>query len=369
MGELIYYVGPFSFPDGGAAARRIYGNINSLRELGYDVKVIDGDASIGKRVYDGIDVISVGERPTSKDHIIKKIKKYLFIGQRTINFIVSQKRLPKYIFLYGGYSPYLTKLLFFCKKYNIKLIFDCVEWYQPKSVFEYLYKPYYWNIELSMRVLIPKCDGLICISRFLDDFYSKNCEAVNIPPTLLMSNVPKKKECYLNGRVRLVYSGSPGHKDYLSTIVSAVSELSHLYELDIAGVSGVNIENVRYHGFISHAKSLQLVSDSHFSILLRPYNRVSKAGFSTKVVESMSCGTPVITNDTGDLIDFIADGRNGYIFHGINKEDLIIKLRSIADSLKKNNYIDLSNSAYAMAVDKFDCRNYSKSISSLLSKI
>ena len=116
MSDLIYYVGPFSFPDGGAAARRIYGNINSLRELGYVVKVIDGNAVIEKRVYDEIDVISVGERPTSKSNIGEKVKKYISIGQRTIDFIISQERLPKYIFLYGGYSPYLVKLLFFCKK-------------------------------------------------------------------------------------------------------------------------------------------------------------------------------------------------------------------------------------------------------------
>lgn len=371
MSELIYYVGPFSFPNGGAAARRIYGNIKSLREIGYEVKVIDGQAVIDKSEYDDIEVISVGERPSQHLSWYQKIFQYLNIGNKTIEFIKNGEKKPRFIILYSGYSPYLIRLLPFCKDNDIKLIFDCVEWYQPKNFLEYLYKPYYWNIEFAMRSLIPMCDGVICISRFLENNYSDKTNVINIPPTVLASSMPEKnlaKSGY--DRIKLVYSGSPGsHKDFLDIIILAVSDFTEQYELHIAGINGVDSENVFYHGQISHSESLTLVSNSHFSILVRPYNKVSKAGFSTKVVESVSCGTPVITNNTGDLACFIKNGENGFIFDGVSKNDLCVTLSNIASIFNEDYYKELSLEALSLSNGKFDYQVYTAPLNIFLSKL
>lgn len=371
MSELIYYVGPFSFPNGGAAARRIYGNINTLREIGYEVKVIDGQPIVGKSSYDGIDVISVGERPPQNISWCKKVFKYLHIGKNTVDYIKSGEVKPRFIVLYSGYSPYLMRLLPFCKKNNIKLIFDCVEWYQPKKFLEYMYNPYYWNIELAMRYLIPMCDGVICISRFLENIYSDKTTVINIPPTVLTSSIPQNNVVNNSfDRIKLVYSGSPGsHKDFLDIIISAVSGFSDRYELHIAGINGINSDNIFYHGHISHSESLRLVSDSHFSILVRPYNKVSRAGFSTKVVESLSCGTPVITNNTGDLGHFIKNGENGFIFDGVSQKDLCSTLSNIALIFNGNYYDKLSQAAFSLSASKFDCKIYTVPLNIFLSKL
>lgn len=347
MNDLIYYIGPFSYPNGGAAARRIRGNISSLMALGYEVKVIDGDSDIFTKIVNGVTVDSVGERPNTDASIFEKIYKYLFIGSKSIDFIKSQDKLPKYIILYSGYSPYLLRLRKFCSANNIKLIFDCVEWYLPKASYHYLYNAYYWNIELAMRYLIPKCDGVICISNYLQSYYSsRGCNTVNIPPTLAIDELPRKTPKVIEGPIRLIYSGSPGHKDLLQTIVSTISKLSGKYELDIVGVTGTNTDNVRYHGRVSHKESVRFVSESHFSILFRPSNKTSKAGFSTKVVESMSCATPVITNNTGDLDSYIDDGVNGYIFEGFDGENLFHKLNQIYTDITSQLYDFISNNAY-----------------------
>ncbi|MFV9373595.1 glycosyltransferase [Citrobacter portucalensis] len=354
MSDLIFYIGPFSYPNGGAAARRIKGNISTLQELGYEVKIIDGDSDVCSKIDGDITVYSVGERPHASASILKKINQYFFIGQKSIDFIKRQKQLPRYIILYSGYSPYLFRFLKFCNDNKIKLIFDCVEWYLPKSSCEYVYNAYYWNIELAMRILIPKCDGVICISSYLENYYKlKACKTINIPPTLSIDDLPHKTIHEINGPIRLIYSGSPGHKDLLQKIVDTVSQLSGKFELDIVGVNGVNSNNVRYHGRVDHEESVRFVSDSHFSILFRPSNKTSQAGFSTKVVESMSCATPVITNNTGDLGKYINDGVNGYIFDGFDNEILLDKLNSIYMGFSTDSYKLISQNSLRDAKDFF----------------
>ncbi|HDC4639272.1 TPA: glycosyltransferase family 4 protein, partial [Enterobacter cloacae] len=182
---------------------------------------------------------------------------------------------------------------------------------------------------------------------------SKHCKTVNVPPTLSVDDLPQKKVQTVDGPIRLVYSGSPGHKDLLQKIIDAVSQLSGKFQLDIVGVNGVNFNNIRYHGRVSHAESVRFVSESHFSVLLRPSNKTSQAGFSTKVVESMSCGTPVITNNTGDLSNYILDGVNGYIFNGFDNQDLLDKLNNLFIDFSHSKYKHISERALSDAREYF----------------
>jgi glycosyltransferase involved in cell wall biosynthesis len=366
----IFYIGPFDFPNGGAAARRILGNIKTLKNVGARVTVIDGKHIKSSKIISETPVISVQERPSPDTNILIKLVKYFCIGKNTIEYIRTEPVKPDVIFLYSGYSPYLLKLIKYCKKNNIKLIFDCVEWYLPKSKLTYLYNPYYWNIEFSMRLLIRKCDGVICISKYLEDYYlKKEVKIINIPPTLSISDMPRKGKVEFNGKIKLVYTGSPGHKDKLGDIITIITELSDKYELDIAGIEGANTDNIRYHGLLSHAKSLDLVSKSHFSVLLRPDNKVSKAGFSTKVVESMSCGTPVITNRTGDLANFISDGENGYIFDGYSSNELYLKLNKITKQFNHSSYNNISNKALLTAEEYFESDVYTGNLEKFITNL
>lgn len=50
------------------------------------------------------------------------------------------------------------------------------------------------------------------------------------------------------------------------------------------------------------------------------------AGFPTKFVESITAGTPVLTNQTSDLADYLVEGEIGFWL-----------VDDIADSLKKSS--------------------------------
>ena len=84
---------------------------------------------------------------------------------------------------------------------------------------------------------------------------------------------------------------------------------------------------------------------SDFTILLREKNRATMAGFPTKVVESISCGTPVITTKTSDLETYIHEGYNGFFVNIENNSQLVEELTNILSqsqdlkrSMKSNCY-------------------------------
>jgi glycosyltransferase involved in cell wall biosynthesis len=72
-------------------------------------------------------------------------------------------------------------------------------------------------------------------------------------------------------------------------------------------------ERVSFLGKMSHKDVLLYLKRADFSIFYRAKTRVTMAGFPTKFSESISCGTPVITNLTSDLSAYLKDGINGFI--------------------------------------------------------
>ena len=64
-----------------------------------------------------------------------------------------------------------------------------------------------------------------------------------------------------------------------------------------------------------------------FSVLLRTENsRLAKAGFPTKISESLVHGVPVICNLSSDLNKYLVDGVNSIIVKGENPEDFTSSL-------------------------------------------
>jgi glycosyltransferase involved in cell wall biosynthesis len=354
--KLVVYVGPYSFPNGGAAARRIYGNCRSLLKGGYDVVVTSGQVSDSDRSeYDGIPIISLNERRHEGLPSLLKHLMYFSAGKNTIEWLDALEQKPTAVILYSGYSPYLIKLLPWCKRNNVKLIFDVVEWYDPPNILSRLLSPYYMNIELAMRFLIKKCDGLIVISDYLKSYYEPYVSnIIKVPPTAELTHISQSPESRLDLPTAFVYAGTPGKKDALPSIISAIlmaSSEGESVKLHIAGVPEENLEMflpshgyskeqidkvVKCHGVLSHEETVNLVSKSDYSIILRPHIRSVQAGFPTKFVESMALGTPVIANLTSDLGSYLKDGINGFVCPDSNVGSLVDVIKRSVNTRRDN---------------------------------
>lgn len=328
----VAYVGPFPYPGGAAASRRVLGVAESLTLAGFDVVIASGAGDspqdAGKLVQqgEGITWCHLPERVV--EHWPRPLRRfrYALMGGPTVEWLASQSRLPAAVILYSGYTPYLQRLLPWCRNNGVRLLFDAVEWYEPEHRLGYLTSPYQWNIEWAMRRLIPKADGVIAISHYLADYYQQRGLPVAIvPPT---TSAIDQGPWHPDPRLRLCYAGNPGHKDDLGAVLRAVAKVAAQgapVQLTVAGPGRSEVLRLldergerdipwlRSPGKLPHADVQQLVGSSDFSILARQHCRTSQAGFPTKFVESFASGTPAIANLTSDLHQHLRDGETGLV--------------------------------------------------------
>ena len=356
MKGTIIYIGGFELPDKNAAAHRVLSNAKILRKLDYNVVFIDIDRSLRmdddilqtKKVHQGFDCRSA-VYPKSLSEWIKYLTSI-----ENFEKVISQYTNVTAVICYNYPSCTLKKLMKYCRERSIKIISDCTEWYSAVSK-----NPMFFIIKgidtfVRMRILHKKLDGIIVISDYLERYYKKCRNIVNIPP-LVDLNEPKwhKSDSKTDEAISLVYAGSPARKDKINLIIKAVSKLTKPYKLLIVGITKQQYNklypndettdnNIIFLGRLSHSDTLEYVKKADYTCFLREDNRVTKAGFPTKFVESVSCGTPVITNNNENIKRFMCDNvyfvpLNNIDFNFINKSE-----KNIAtDQFHYENYIDV----------------------------
>ncbi len=388
----IAYVGPFSFPEGGAAARRILGNALSIRTAGYQVHIGSGQLLQTKtsavEMYQGIPVYSLDERFAERYPTLIKHMLYFNMGRKTCDWLNALDPKPVAVILYSGYSPYFLRLLPWCERQGIPLIFDAVEWYDPSGGMPGgSLSPYRWSFEFAMRYYCVRAKHIIAISTHLQDFYrQRQCASVRIPPTLDTRSIEPNLEISSDPVVTIGYTGTPSKKDLFDNFLEAILRMDpqgrHL-RLRVAGVSCDQLmayPAIRRRRFTSvppcietlgkvpHNEAITLIRQADFSVLLRPQKRYAQAGFPTKVVESLAMGTPVICNITSDLGNYIHDGIEGIVCTDHQPDSLVSSFERVL-KLNAKQRQSMRIAARRQAEQSFDYRNYVSPLAEFLQRI
>ena len=388
--QWVAYVGPFGFPAGGAAARRVLGNAQSLVDAGFGVVVASGQVAGDPKSFgfrEGIEVVSLGERTAEHwPNALRRIR-YAAMGNNTRDWLEAQESLPAAVILYGGYSPYLLRLIPWCRDRNVPLIFDAVEWYEANGMFGWLFSPYQWNIELAMRWLIKRTDGVIAISSYLANYYdAAGLPVVNIPPTLSIDEFPDSMPLREDDRLHICYAGLPGsNKDLIDIVIKAALSVDKDGRRLVLHIAGPNKQEllglpslsghsrkmpkcINSYGMLAQGDAMSLVQRCDFSVLLRRDHRVTKAGFSTKFVESLATGTPVIGNLTGDLADYLVDRKTGIVCIDWSLTELQHAFQR-ALAMSGAELADMRSECKKMALANFDTKIYAKALGDFVKRV
>jgi len=334
-GSLLY-IGGFEPPDKNAAAQRVWANSLLFESLGLRVILL------------GVSKSTTQFSRNKASKFLTYTKQYPSKPFQWLTMLISIKEVEsivknvkehgeiKLIVAYNYPAIALLRLYYYTRRKNIKLIADCTEWPQvenPRSFKEWIKN---FDTTLRMRYVQPKLNGIIVISRYLKDYYAKKMSNVLLlPPLVNKSDAKWTYEGVIipQDKIVMVYAGSPGNggKDRLDLIVKALSRISEKtnlrYELKIVGIDKTqylndfdqetipaNIESkLSFLGRIPHAQAVLLLKSAHYSIFVRDKNRITTAGFPTKFVESISCGTPVLTNKSSNITDYLVTGENGFL--------------------------------------------------------
>ena len=147
-----------------------------------------------------------------------------------------------------------------------------------------------------------------------------------------------------------MYTGVPSAtKEKLDAIVGAIENVSknNDIELKIVGITAEQFASiysrpipttdcVKFLGRVEHQKVLEIVANSDWAIILREPSRVVQAGFPTKLVESISCGTPVIINKFSNVSDYCDETNSLIISDFESLEKYIIQACNIKTSFSND---------------------------------
>ncbi len=337
--QKILYIGRFELPDKEATAQRVIANAKLLSGLGYEIELAgwsdDVPHSAGWRT-----VNFFGFCCYEKHKAETSYEKYIMFSDASLELQLLEQKKYHTVIAYNFPASALQKILKYCRSNGIRCIGDVTEWYanSNKNYFFRIVRAY--DSFLRMRILHRKMNGLFVISKYLQAYYS-DCHTVLLPPLIDKQDPKWHVSGHFPGSVpRLVYAGWPSRdKERLDLIVKAVLRISPTYpvKLDVVGLTKeayqslyaltdaqmANIDDgtVCFRGRVSHIETLAYIKEAAYSVIVRQPCRKNDAGFPSKLVESLSCGTPVLTTAISNVTDYVGGGNNGYILSLDNLED------------------------------------------------
>ncbi|WP_035879509.1 glycosyltransferase [Cryobacterium sp. MLB-32] len=343
MTELhVAYVGPVSFGSSSAEAQRMLGIAQALRAAGDRVSV--GSAAwpgedIPSQGDPGLTVTPVGELPLPGWPKLRRVWRGLSWGRATREWIERLEPAPDAIVLYGTSIGYLLRLLPLARRRRIPLVIDAVEWYQASHLPGGSLGPFALANQVSMRLLAPHATGVIAISRFLGaHFDGRGVPVLRIPP-LFQTDRGVPVRAAPPHPLTVSYLGSAGKKDRrtirsLVLLPGALGADPGQLRVNIVGLTAaaaaqllggdapVEHPCLHFHGRLPAADARRVMATSHFSALQRGRERYARAGFPSKVPESLVLGVPVLANLTSDLGDHLVHGVNARVLSNDRPEAL-----------------------------------------------
>ncbi len=293
----------------------------------------------------------------------KMVKSFLNDNPKNIDMIVICSLDPKSIKMIRKY----------CLENNIKIFIDIVELASPKEKKLGSLSP---SLRMNHKIVkrsVTKDMTAIVISHYFEEFYkNKGIETVYIP------NLYSKEEFIEPTSKKLTFGfiGYPQKKDALDMSLKALIELykqvGDIFEFKVVGISedevfakwpnfkkdkGIIDKFAKFYGKVNHEQVKDIYRSLDYSIIMRnPNLEVTKSGFPTKFVESLSFGRPVIANDTSDIFCYLTEGYNGYVVNSFSSESLLETLLRVIS--QKDSKKDIYKNAYESAIKYFDIKNF-----------
>lgn len=367
MNGRILYIGGFELPDKNAAAQRVLSISKALSLASYDIifyGITKSDDYYG--YVNGFEYEAL-QYPQS----IKEWVQYV-MGVGVIDYIKSKS--PDYVFTYNYPTIAQERIIRYCHNHDIKVVGDITEWYMPSDFIRKL------DTALRMRWSNKHLDGIIVISRFLNNFY-RECNTIQLPPFVDVDEIKWKQQLdnkYPN-KIKLIYAGQPGvTKDRLDYIVNGLAGICHKdLLLNIVGItkeqyiqlfgSTLDLSNIPiiFHGRLPHNETVKLLMESDFQIFFRPNLRVNNAGFPTKYVEAMTAGIPVIMNRISNVDDYLKDGYNGILIENPIESEIRLAL----DRVSQMTRLEINQMKSNCLRELFDYHQYVNELGTFMKRL
>ena len=253
------------------------------------------------------------------------------MGTAVREWLDQLEQAPDIVVVLGADPRFLRPARRWAARRQIPIVVDVVDWYNVRegtSIGEKIFIAV--NNLWAMPRECARCDGVIAVSEMLAQYFRRRgMPTLRVPAVILTEKASGESAGSIQPRgkrLQLAYIGAAGNRD--SATVDNLRRLSldqgtDLPEITIhlAGAApararlraetGLRATLVE-HGRVPRAVALELLASIDLTVLQRPpERRFAKAGFPSKVAESLLMGIPVLVNATSDLREYVTNEVNG----------------------------------------------------------
>ncbi len=389
MKQKVFICASAHFPHGDAGANRIQYIAQALTTASYDVVVLScGKTPSSAEVVDGY-VPYLGFYYRNLELTNPKIEK-IFSGYMMVSLLkkcgITQNDI---VYIYGSNSLYVSPVLKFCNRRNIRTIIDVVEWHQPFQYAKGERDVRYHSSNKTFTELAPKTSGIVSISECIRDYYTKKgCYTDVFPVIIDAESIPfdleKKSQ---DDTIHLIYPGNPMHKDDIGVMLEGLSLLSKEEQSRITmHLTGVKEEKLRahlgdgqavfdrlgdtvcFHGWMEYDELIELYQSVDFLYMSRPDNLVTRANFPSKLPELMAYAVAPIGNRVGDYYQYLTDGVDSILFDQNTPADCRDAIRRIL-SMTKEERRNLCQNARNTVCEKFDYKKWTQKLDEFMENL
>jgi glycosyltransferase involved in cell wall biosynthesis len=394
----VIWLGEFPFPTGSPAANNLRGHCCAIRDAGFTVGLLPNqctgraedaqpDGTYCFREFPYWPLCRPGPESRFKNFLHCLTGKH---DARFDWFLSGSAARLKAVIVYTGYwatVPFLLRLRRLCRRHRIRLISYVVEW---QSRHHYRNALSAIDGDIQRRWINPRLDGIICISRYLQDCYERRgVRTALIPPLLDLSDPmwpcsPAAHQKATHRPIRLLFSGyyRRDRQDILIRSVKRIREQGAPVVLEYLGASRENIaalpnvgrelldslgDGLHFHGRVPDDQVYRIAASASFAVLLREDERWSRACFPSKLPEFSALGVPMLCNITSDLAGYLRDGLNAIIVREVTVDAMCAALDK-ALALNEHAYHAMRTSARTLA-DRFDGSHYAAEYRRLIGEL
>jgi glycosyltransferase involved in cell wall biosynthesis len=249
------------------------------------------------------------------------------------------------VILYNVPFVLLKRVKHALKNTNIKVVYDCTEWADVTDG-SYAKRIAKKCDEHFIRTKIADvADGLIVISKRMQQAYAKAKHLLLLPPLVDISDsiwhqtMEKQDDIF-----EFCFAGIlDGNKESLDTIVEAFGNLEREdMRLRIIGITEQEFcdfypngrelikrcrGQVVFMGTRSHAETISYVLSCDCYIFIRQSDTRNNAGFPTKFAESFTCNVPIIATDISDIKSYLGQRDRWMLLENVSVEAVECAMR------------------------------------------
>ena len=383
MSKVLFAISD-TFPFDKAYAARIRTFAKLYQGLGYETEILCDYPSAENSVSE------FGIIHYANNNQFKGLKKLFFLPILYAKRLDALLRTNNYIAIVSrSMFDRFDLVLSIAKKHDVSIILESCEWYDVCGFQRGRFDIRYFQFLHCMKHSYNKCNAVIAISRLLECHYNlSNDNVIRIPAILDVNNLPYRVTNSNDNVIKIMFAGSIfGGKEQFSELLSALSQINHQYHRIHLNIYGPNHEEffnslsdngkivfdtvkdcITVHGRIPQSEMPSIYTENDFGIFFRPDRKSSHAGFPTKLGEYLAAGTPVITNDTGDISLVIKDGINGYLINEPSTQN-IIEVLSKCLELTNDEFISMRVEARKSAEECLHFSRYSNQVKRMMEKL